>query len=35
MLAHHSPKLNGRFAEYPFSGGYSWGYLRPATSIAA
>ena len=23
MLAHHSPKLNGRFAEYPFSGGYS------------
>lgn len=29
MLAHHSPKLNGRFAEYPFSGGYSWGDPAP------
>ncbi|MCC6289173.1 MAG: alpha-galactosidase [Chitinophagaceae bacterium] len=29
VLAHHSRKINGRFAEYPLSGGFEWGDPAP------
>lgn len=29
MLAHYAPKLNGKFAEFPISGGFSWGDPAP------
>ncbi|WP_152269103.1 glycoside hydrolase family 36 protein [Agriterribacter humi] len=29
VLAHHSTKINGRFAEYPLSGGFEWGDPAP------
>lgn len=29
VLAHHSRKINGKFAEYPLSGGFEWGDPAP------
>jgi alpha-galactosidase len=29
ILAHHSRKINGKFAEYPLSGGFNWGDPYP------
>ncbi|MFT3704500.1 MAG: alpha-galactosidase [Agriterribacter sp.] len=29
VLEHHSRKINGRFAEYPLSGGFEWGDPAP------
>lgn len=29
VLAHHSRQLNGKFAEYPLSGGFNWGDPLP------
>lgn len=29
MLAHNSRKINGKFAEYPLSGGFEWGDPQP------
>jgi len=34
ILAHHSRKLNGRFAEYPISGGFNWGDPYPCNEYS-
>ncbi|CAG4999506.1 hypothetical protein DYBT9275_02243 [Dyadobacter sp. CECT 9275] len=34
MLAHHSRKINGKFAEYPLSGGFNWGDPPPCNEYS-
>ncbi|MDP4188379.1 MAG: alpha-galactosidase [Bacteroidota bacterium] len=34
ILSHHSRKLNGKFAEYPISGGFNWGDPYPCNEYS-
>jgi alpha-galactosidase len=34
VLAHHSRKINGKFAEYPLSGGFNWGDPPPCNEYS-
>jgi len=34
VLAHHSRKVNGKFAEYPLSGGFNWGDPPPCNEYS-
>lgn len=34
ILSHHSRKLNGKFAEYPISGGFNWGDPFPCNEYS-
>jgi alpha-galactosidase len=34
VLAHHSRKINGKFAEYPLSGGFNWGDPLPCNEYS-
>ena len=34
LLAHHSRKINGKFTEYPLSGGFNWGDPPPCNEYS-